>query len=82
MSGSTPRTFVEFHQGPNSASQKTLTWEVRTVGGILIGAIKWYPSWRAYSFFPEPNCVFERHCLRLIATFCELRTEDKRRVQR
>jgi len=29
----------------------------------LLGQIKWYGAWRKYSFFPFPNCVFEKKCL-------------------
>ena len=82
MSSPTPRTYVKFVDGPPSVTKKTLTWEVQTTDGVPLGSIKWYASWRAYAFFPLPACVFERNCLRLIATFCEMRTEDKRRLQR
>lgn len=36
---------------------------------IEIGQIKWYPAWRKYAFFPEPNCVFESQCLTDIINF-------------
>ena len=35
----------------------------------IIGTIRWYGPWRKYSFFPEPNTVFESQCLSDITKF-------------
>lgn len=40
-------------------------------GSILLGKVKWFPSWRKYSFFPEAGTVFEQDCLNDIASFLE-----------
>ena len=32
-----------------------------------LGTIKWYGAFRQFSFFPEPNMVFEKTCMRDIA---------------
>lgn len=34
-----------------------------------IGIIKWYGPFRQYSFFPNPNTVYERQCLLDITKF-------------
>lgn len=34
-----------------------------------LGVIKWYGPFRQYSFFPEPNTVFEKTCLKDITQF-------------
>ena len=49
---------------------KTHIWSVQTIeSGLEIGIIKWRPSWRKYSFFPDNETVFEEDCLRDIADF-------------
>lgn len=39
--------------------------------GAIIAMIKWYPSWRKYSFFPYQNTVFETQCLKDIVSFID-----------
>lgn len=66
---------------------KTKVWSVLSKDQqACIGIIKWFGSWRCYSFFPKHETVFERCCLRDIAEFCEQETkrqweEAKRRRQ-
>ena len=31
----------------------------------------WYASWRQYVFYPNPDTIFNKGCLRDIARFCE-----------
>jgi hypothetical protein len=53
-------------------ARKTAVYEVCTNTGkydTKIGTIKWYPSWRCYSFFPESHTVYEKTCLQNIADF-------------
>jgi len=48
--------------------------------GSYLGRIKWYGSFRQYSFFPEPECVFEKTCLKDIIDFMnQLMTERKQK---
>jgi len=59
--------------------QKTCHWEVVSKdGGGELGAVKWFGRWRCYAFFPNPDTVFERKCLRDIADFCEGETQRHR----
>lgn len=39
--------------------------------GTFLGWVKWYGAFRKYSFFPEPNIVFETQCLKDIASFLD-----------
>lgn len=36
---------------------------------ISLGQIKWYAHWRQYAFYPEPETVFEKTCLKDITNF-------------
>lgn len=69
--------YIEFIEAPQ-LSPKTKRWLVRAKEGGLIGEIKWYWSWRQYSFFPMSCTVFEKTCLRDIASFCEEQTRQQR----
>lgn len=62
-----------------STSGKTDVWLVESnEGGELLGRIAWYSNWRQYAFYPRPQTVFERQCLREIAAFCEKATQEHR----
>lgn len=61
---------------------KTSVHEVLTKeGDELLGKIKWFPRWRCYSFFPEPNTVFERTCLTDIVKFVEGLMQDRKKIK-
>ena len=66
--------FIEFGAAKKSDSGKTLIWPVTARDGVELGEIRWFGRWRTYAFYPEPFTVFERHCLRKIADFCEAQT--------
>jgi len=52
---------------------KTKKYNVITKGEeFKLGEVKWFSRWRKYSFFPEPNTVFEKDCMLDIADFMEL----------
>jgi len=52
--------------------RKTSVWAVLTIDGTKnLGHVSWYPAWRKYSFYPNPQTVFEWQCLRDIAEFCQ-----------
>jgi hypothetical protein len=62
--------------------RRTDTWLVKTKqpegggAGVVktLGSIQFYPRWRAYAFYPLPQTLFEKDCLRDIADFCERAT--------
>ena len=77
-------THIQFAMTGRSPSGKTMVWVVQAragrvgdearIGGNYLGYVRWFARWRKYSFYPEPNCVFEDLCLREIAMFIEART--------
>lgn len=59
---------------------KTLVWTVIAKGsGSPLGFVAWFAQWRNYCFFPDVNLVFDKTCLRDIATFCEYQSNEHRR---
>ena len=59
---------------------KTHVWNVLAKDEyVRLGEIRWFARWRAYAFFPAPNLVFEKTCLRDIAAFCESQNTAHRR---
>lgn len=72
-------THIQFVMTGRSATGKTIVWLVQARrGGDHLGYIRWKANWRKYSFFPEPNCIFESTCLRDVADFTEQRTTEQR----
>lgn len=47
-------------------------------GGARLGRVSWYSPWRRYVFAPEADTIFEEDCLRDIATFVAVMTEEQR----
>ena len=58
---------------------KTSIWNVALKEGILrLGSVRWWPAWRKYAFFPEPDTLYEQDCLWDIADFCARKTQEHR----
>lgn len=72
-------SYIVFTDGPPSLSGKTRTWTVHNYTGRFMGVVKWWTAWRCYCYFPEQNMVFEKTCLRDIATFVEDRTREHKK---
>lgn len=71
-------SFIEFQGGGESASGKTgIYLVVAKTGGKNLGEVRWFGRWRCYGFYPYEGTVFERHCLRDIADFCERQTTSQ-----
>ena len=56
--------FIETHD-----TGKTKVFDVRTLGGSLLGVIKWHGPWRQYVFFPALSTLFNTDCLDTIIAF-------------
>jgi len=48
--------------------------------GSYLGVVKWFGSFRQYSFFPESDCVFEKTCMRDIADFMDKLMQERKKV--
>ena len=59
---------------------KTVIVEVISDKAEIIGEVKFYPPFRKYSFFPEPNTVYEEQCLKDIRYLLQ-RLEYYRRAE-
>lgn len=58
---------------------KTKHWLVLTKeSDARLGVIKWYGAWRCYSFFPDPETLYEHNCLWDIADFVAKETKAHR----
>lgn len=65
---------------PIDPTGKTSRWQVATTDeSSVLGSVHWFGRWRQYAFFPLPDTVYERQCLRDIAEFCEQKTAEWRR---
>lgn len=70
--------WIEFVEVPFTGKTKRFT--VRSLGGGgELGTVGFYPRWRKYSFFPNPNTLYESDCMRDIAQFCEEQTQAWRK---
>jgi len=68
--------------GNDYDKRKTEVWDVlnRTTEEPL-ARIEWYPHWRQYAFFPEPNTLFDDGCLEAILNkIKELNIQHKQKV--
>jgi hypothetical protein len=72
-----------FRELPPQEGTKTKSWVLVTTYGepLALGTVKFFPRWRQYSFFPLPETIYERSCLRSIADFCEARTREWRKAK-
>lgn len=62
--------WIEFVEVTTNKDKKTKQFNViNRESRIFLGTVKWFGNWRQYSFFPQPNMVFERQCLMDIAHF-------------
>jgi len=60
--------YLTFKELPSSG--KTAIYLVNSTShGFTLGRISWFGRWRQYTFFPEPETVFNRECLNDISAF-------------
>ena len=62
------KSYLTFLAGDPSASGKTQTWNVWN-GDDYLGTIRWYGSWRQYTFFPFTGTLWSAGCLAEVAAF-------------
>lgn len=71
--------WLTFQQVPTPTERKTKLFRIyNTESGILLGEIKWFGTFRAYSFFPAADCIFETTCLGDISDFILLLMQEWR----
>lgn len=47
--------------------------------GDVLGKVKYFPSWRQYTFFPEEGTVFSQSCLKDINKFLQKLKDDRKK---
>jgi len=65
-------------------SDRGVTHTFSVIDGIIktrLGTVKWFMQWRKYCFFANDS-IFDHNCLRDIADFCELKTNERREKRR
>lgn len=68
--------FVETHD-----TGKTKVWQVLSKSsGTVLAEIRWFPSWRQYTFRPEPNTIWNTGCMNDINAFIK-NEMDARKVK-
>jgi hypothetical protein len=61
--------YLDFVMLPAVEGRKTRVVEVRSKrSGDLLGTIKWFGRWRQYTFWPEPETIFNAECLTDVET--------------
>ena len=62
---------------PYRRKPKTWVYQVNSrKQGSELGYIKWFPRWRQYAFFPEPETTFSVGCLRDVAKLIHLLMDE------
>ena len=69
--------------GDGLDERKTETWDIiNKKSEEPLARIEWYPAFRQYSFFPEPNTVFNNGCVKSILYFLDgLNEEHKQEIK-
>ena len=69
--------WIDFIERPSTG--KTRRFSVVSIDAlVMLGDIRFYPQWRKFAFFPQPETLFEADFLRDIAQFFEDRTKEWR----
>lgn len=70
IGGQQKQSFLEFKL--TEQGEKTSKWDVLSKRhGFVLGTIKWYGAWRQYTFFPTKETLYNKDCMREIASFLE-----------
>lgn len=59
--------------------RKTEIWSV-IANGHLLGEVRWWSSWRRYTFHPVEDTVYDGECLSTISLFCSNETRKRKQA--
>ena len=79
MSTIESRIYKHMEIRKNNDLGKTSTFSVLDRRGMLLGQIRWWPSWRQYCFFPHSNTVFSKGCLDDVSSFIEELMQERKK---
>lgn len=73
---------VEFIEAPVDARNRTRKWWVRSkANGNHLGQVRWWTSWRRYTFVPHHSSLFDADCLWDIADFLAKETANRKEAR-
>lgn len=62
-------TYLRARRLPPIDGRSTWRWEILSNRGDLLGMVRWFASWRQYTFDPAPETTFNHACLTDLAAF-------------
>ncbi len=63
--------WIFFEKYEDTGKTQKYNIKTKTNPPIKIGVVKWFGRWKQYSFYPEPDTIFEKQCLKDIIAFIE-----------
>jgi len=62
---------------------KTSVYSIQSkFDGFELGAVKWYPNWRQYCFFPAAECIWSVDCLTDLKNFVEIENTKQKEAKK
>jgi hypothetical protein len=77
----TQGAFLNFRDDGKCSSYKAKTRVFAVISRVTsatLGVVKWYSKWRKYTYQPIDWIVLDAGCLKEIAEFCELKTNEQK----
>jgi hypothetical protein len=71
--------FLSFQEVPNPG-KKTKRWKISNSGGLTLGWIEFWPSWRKYVWSMIPGSVFDVSCTESVVEFLKLHANDRQEI--
>lgn len=72
--------WIDFIEQPSKGITKIFK-VISKEGGDDLGTIKWYTSWRCYTFQPDSKTIFEIDCLTDINTFLKDLMDNRKKLK-
>lgn len=72
--------WINFEEQPSKGITKIFKVTAKE-GGDNLGTIKWFTSWRCYSFQPEAGTIFEADCLSDVTSFLKDLMENRKKIK-
>jgi len=69
--------YLEFKQIPHKGKTKRFS-VISKQHGFPLGEIKWYGSWRQYSFYPNGDTIWNTDCLKDIQDFIQQLMDERK----
>ena len=67
---------------PKPKRRKTEIWGVFDEGYNPLGEIRWWSSWRRYTFHPMDGTLYGAFCLQTLSKFCDEETRKRKAARK